>query len=459
MNGVDLAELGKKIARRIYRTGYAYVAWPVWLIRGGLVLGCVLWLRRYGRHRLGARPVSMENPPTVVMLVVTALDRDPRVERGARTLAANGFKVTVICPAWRGASPRTAAQLDWGPGVTFRILPRRAARFAFYFPYLFGGSMLRAAMREPAWAYHAHDLTTALIGLAAAARKRAACVCDFHEWYSENVTYHRRSQTYRPHPPLKRRLFQAVERVALHTATGVITVCESIAEDLEKRFQAPKPVHVIRNIPFLRPVEPGAPPYEALRDTLGIAADTRIVLYQGGLGPSRNLEPVIKAMADVPGAVLVIRGPEHDVYGPAYQELARRVGVRERVYCLGPVPSDRVVEAARAGDLGLWTLLANVGLNFHYALGNKIFEYLAAGLPLLVADLPEARRLVQRYHVGLCFDPDSPASIAAAINRMVQDHGFREVCQANIPLALQAMQADQEWAKLVNLYRHLMRPR
>jgi hypothetical protein len=41
----------------------------------------------------------------------------------------------------------------------------------------------------------------------------------------------------------------------------------------------------------------------------------------------------------------------------------------------------------------------------------------------------------------------------------VQDHGFREACKANIPLALQAMKADQEWAKLVDMYRSLMRPR
>lgn len=453
-----LDNLGKKIATRTLRAVYVYVMWPVWLIRGALAFGYFLWLRHSGRHRIGAQPVSAGSSPTIVMLVVTALDRDPRVERGARTLAAHGFHVTIICPAWRGVSPRIALQMDWGTGVTFRILPQRAARFAFYFPYLFGGSMLRAALREPAWAYHAHDLTTALIGLIAAARTRAACLCDFHEWYSENVTYHRRSQTYRPHPPLKRRLFQLVEHLALHTATGVITVCDSIAADLEKRFQPSQSVHVIRNIPFLHPVEPGAPPYEALRDTLGLAADTRIVLYQGGLGPSRNLEPVIRAMVDVPGAVLVIRGPEHDVYGPAYHALARRVGVSERVFCVGPVPSARVVDAARAGDIGLWTLLANVGLNFHYALGNKIFEYLAAGLPLLVADLPEARRLVQRYQVGLCFDPDSPASIATAINRMVYDNGFRETCHTHIPLALQAMQADQEWVKLVEVYRKLRRP-
>jgi glycosyltransferase involved in cell wall biosynthesis len=283
-------------------------------------------------------------------------------------------------------------------------------------------------------------------------------MCDFHEWYSENVTYHAWSQSYRPHAPLKRWVFQVCEHLALHTATGVITVCESIAEELGKRYQAPKSVHIIRNIPFIHPVTPAASTYQDLRTTLEIAADTLIILYQGGLGPSRNLEPVIKAMAEVPGAVLVIRGPGHEEYGQAYQELARRVGVGEQVHCVEPVLSTRIVEEARAGDIGLWTI-ANVGLNFRYTLANKIFEYLAAGLPLLVADLPEARRVVQRYRVGLCFDPDSPASIARAIAQMVHDHNFREACKANIPLALQAMQADHEWAKLVSLYQQLMRPR
>jgi glycosyltransferase involved in cell wall biosynthesis len=116
------------------------------------------------------------------------------------------------------------------------------------------------------------------------------------------------------------------------------------------------------------------------------------------------------------------------------------------------------VEAASAGDIGLWTLLANVGLNFRYALGNKIFEYLAAGLPLLVADLPEARRLVEHYQVGLCFDPDSPASIAIAIKRMVEDDNFREACRANIPRALHTLRAEQEWDKLVHVYRGLVVP-
>ena len=448
------------MVRPLLRWLYRYVAIPVRLVQGGGAFCFFLWLRQCGQRRIVVQPVPAASSPHIVMLVVTVLSQDPRVEREARVLAANGFTVTIICPAWWRMHKGEPIQLDWGARIHFRILPQKTSRFAHYFPYVFSFTMLRAAVREDAWAYHAHDLTTAFIGLTAAALKGVACMCDFHEWYAENVTYHERSQRYTSHPAFKRWLFAAFERLALHTATAVITVSESIGEELAKRYQAPQPVHIIRNIPLLHQ-EGGAlaePAYTDLRQTLGIATDMLLVLYQGGLGPSRNLEPVIKAMADVPRAVLIVRGPGHEVYGPGYRELAQRVGVDERVYCLAPVPSARVVEEAKAGDLGLWTLLANVGLNFHYALGNKIFEYLAAGLPLLVADLPEARRLVERYQVGLCFDPGSPTSIATAINRMVEEPGFRAACQANIPCALQALRVDQEWDKLVGLYRGLMKP-
>ena len=79
MSGVDFVALGKKIVRRIFRMVYPYVTWPLHCLYSGMALGYLLWLRQYGRHRIGARPISMESPPTIVMLVVTALDRDPRV--------------------------------------------------------------------------------------------------------------------------------------------------------------------------------------------------------------------------------------------------------------------------------------------------------------------------------------------------------------------------------------------
>jgi glycosyltransferase involved in cell wall biosynthesis len=419
----------------------------------------LLWysflLRCVRGPRARPRPVQPGEQPRIVMLVCSYLPVDPRVEREAKALVASGFEVTVICPEWSPPAPVP----DWGPHITIRIIPSNGPLHYFdqYFPYVYDERLLEAALAEDAWAYHGHDLNTALPALVAAMKKRVPCVCDFHEWYAENVTFNWTTRVYEPHPKMKRRIYELLEYVAIHSASKVVTVCESIAELLEKQYRSRQKIEVIRNIPHLNrgnsvtrwfPMD--------IRSELGLPRETRVLLYQGGVGPSRNLEPIIRAMAYVKSAVFVIRGPAIDAFGAGYKKLAEECGCGDRVFWLPPVPASDVVLEARSADIGIWTLLSNVGLNFKLALPNKVFEYLAAGVPLLVADLPEARRIVDRYQVGLAFDPEDPRAIADAINRLADDPDMLAICRANIPLALQDMAADREWQKLVDLYRRFI---
>jgi glycosyltransferase involved in cell wall biosynthesis len=179
-----------------------------------------------------------------------------------------------------------------------------------------------------------------------------------------------------------------------------------------------------------------------------------IVLYSGGTGPSRFLEPIIEALPLAPRAVLVIRGPGIDVFGAHYLRIASLHGVQQRVFCLPPVPSDEVVAAAAGADAGIWTL-ADLCRNFRYALPNKIFEYLAAGLPVLAANYPEVRRVVDKYQAGECFEPAQPASIAAAINRMAENGENYRALRKNAAAALADLESVDEWEKIVQLYNDL----
>lgn len=391
--------------------------------------------------------------PRIVMLVNSNLSADPRVKREAMALADAGFAVTIICPLW--SQNDLDVPLEWGPNISFRLLPFTTGWYSGAFPWCFEEEVFGELLKEEAWAYHGHDLDTALMVLAAARKKQAACVCDFHEWYSENVSFSQRTQTFYPHRFYKRLWYRRLEQLVIHRATEVVTVCQSIADLMERVYCARRPIHVIRNIPSLDQIAQDAPPLH-LRDALGLRPDTRIVLYQGGVGPSRNLEPVIQAMAQVRNAALVIRGPGIREQQERYLKLARRAGANGRVFCLPPVSADRVVAEARAADMGLWTLLSNVGLNFRLALPNKLFEYLAAGVPVLGADLPEARKLIHGYQVGETFDPDDPNSIAAAIGRLA-DPLRLQVCRSNIPSAMKDLRADVEWDKLVQLYKRILK--
>jgi glycosyltransferase involved in cell wall biosynthesis len=411
-----------------------------------LYLATLLPPRKVARNR-SRDPASRQ----IVMLVISEVFRDPRVEREARALAGAGFPVKILYPDYFSFH-HNVGEIDWGPGITFAPLPRWIATYVHNFPYVFSIHYLWAAIKERPFAFHAHDLSTAMVGMAAARFARVHCVCDFHEWYSENVSWDSYSERYVPHPRHVRFVYSRVERLAMRQASAVITVCDSIARELERIGGGRRQVKVIRNIPSL--TRPSALRCQPLRQELGLGPDRFILLYQGGTGPTRLLEPVIEAIALVPAAVLVIRGPGIEHYGPGYHELAARLNILDRVFCLPPVPSDQVVDAAAGADAGIWTL-PNLSKNFYFALPNKLFEYMAAGLPILGAHFPEARKLIEGLDIGHCFDPYDPESIAAALRRLVDDPNRVSQIRQRMPSALASIDASAEWTKLVDIYRAL----
>lgn len=430
-----------------------FISYPV-----KLVLGLAWVPRLLSAWMNGAAPKLAPGsgaglPPQIAMLVISEVWRDPRVEREARALAANGFRVKVIYPDFFSTESNIPS-MDWGPGIEFRALPGYFHSFIHSFPYLLGSEFLNALRDERPFAYHAHDLTTALIGLVAASSSSAHIVCDFHEWYSENVSWDVRKNCHIPHPWIKKSVYRIAELMVMHRASAVVTVCDSIANDMSSgRYLTRRKVEVIRNIPSITPPETRS--LQNWRAEIGISPNRFVVLWQGGVGPSRLLEPIIEAFGLIPDATLVIRGPAIERFGPEYVQLAQAHGAGNRVFCLPPVPSAQVVDAAASADVGVWSL-PNLCKNFYYALPNKIFEYLAAGLPIVGADFPEVRRIVKRYEVGLCFDPYDPNSIAKQINLLANNPDLVSRFRQNAAAALIDMRADREWERLADLYRRLL---
>ncbi len=113
------------------------------------------------RYRAAWRPRPVPGalaglPPEVVMLVVSDLRIDPRVERAARTMAAAGYRVKVIWPEPK--PPFHADQpIDWGPGIAFRPLAPEHYAFVGDFPWVFGQGMFEAAIEERPRVFHCHD--------------------------------------------------------------------------------------------------------------------------------------------------------------------------------------------------------------------------------------------------------------------------------------------------------------
>lgn len=383
----------------------------------------------------------------IVMLVVSDLRVDPRVEREAVTLAAAGYHVTVYCPdPSQGEVPDL--RIDWGENIDIRFLHWSTASFVMHAPGLYGGKLFEQAVKHRPLAFHAHDLNTAFAARAAARATGAHLVVDFHEWFSENVSWNAEEKQYFPHESEWKLPMQALERVCLKEASAIVTVCDSIADAMATELGEGRKPLVVRNIPSFRATPTKS--YPSLKAQFGLPEDQFVLLYQGGTGPTRLLEPIIESLGQAKHCVLIIRGPSLQYFEAEYRKLAAGVGASDRLILAPPVPSRDVVAAARGADAGIWSL-PKLSRNFYYALPNKIFEYLAAGLPLAGANFPEVKAIIDQHRVGVTFDPYDARSIGAALQKLA-DPEFRSNCRQNIATALKTLDAEQEWQKLVRIY-------
>jgi len=204
-----------------------------------------------------------------------------------------------------------------------------------------------------------------------------------------------------------------LERGWARRAARVITVNRPYAEVMAQRFGVELPL-VVLNCSYR--FDPPAPPRRRFHEALGLAADIRVVLYQGGFARDRGIEQLIAAIPSIDGAVLVLLG-----YGPLLAELVARaadpaLGGRLRV--LPAVPPGELLGWVAAADVVAMPIQPTT-LNHRLTTPNKLFEAMAAGVPVVASDLPGMAGIVRESGCGLLVDPTDPAAIAGAIRAIL----------------------------------------
>ena len=147
---------------------------------------------------------------------------------------------------------------------------------------------------------------------------------------------------------------------------------------------------------------------------------------------------------------MTIRGPVNDDYRAALEHEIDAAGVRERVQIVPPVPMLDLVREATAFDIGLFALPGH-SLHNQYALPNKFFEYIMAGLALCISDLPEMMRLLRHYDLGRPIRAVNPRAIAKAINSLDREAISRY--KRNALAAARELNWERESQKMIEAYR------
>jgi len=187
---------------------------------------------------------------------------------------------------------------------------------------------------------------------------------------------------------------------------------------------------------------------------IGIPTDDRIILYIGIINMLRGLEEAVQSLKYLNHCRLVLMGFAYDDYVSSLKAFIANEGLTGRVHFFGPVPFEEVTRYAASADVGL-VLHKNICLNYYYVSPNKLFECMAAGLPVVGSNFPDLKMYIEGYDIGVTCDPDSPKAIADAINRIMSDKARYDDMRRNALEAAKSFNWENESKKLVALYEGL----
>lgn len=288
--------------------------------------------------------------------------------------------------------------------------------------------------------YHSSDLYTLPAMHRAASRHQAHLVFDSRELYTHLPAAIRR--------PWVGVTWKAIQYLYIRRADCVYTVSESIAQHLQKHFRL-NTVHLMRNVP--RPQ--ALVPKNSLRKHLDLPPDAKIVLHQGSLQQHRGGAAMVEAMRYTDDAVLVFMGG-----GPLKPEIQRRVNeskLDSKIRFMDPVPPDQLLSFTASADLGL-TFLEDCCLNHRYALPNKLFEYLAAGIPVIASNLPEIAQIIERFDVGCVVPSGDAKTLGYALDHAIKNPELRQKWSQNTPRVQEFFNFATEAEHFLTPYRSLL---
>ncbi|MDQ4089242.1 MAG: glycosyltransferase family 4 protein [Actinomycetota bacterium] len=366
--------------------------------------------------RTSVRGGDVDRRRRVVLCVQNlSVPQDRRVWREARSLAEAGYDVSVICPGYDGSARRE--HLDGVDIVRYPRppdLPGLAGQLLETVAALFWTSILLLVLRRrgPIDVVHAANPPDTFVLVASPLRRFGTrFVYDQHDLCPELLAM--RSAT-----GLKSRmlgsLFRVLEQRSYRTADLVVAPNNSYRRiALDRGGMPPERVVVVRSGP------------DEIRADLGhdrsrAGAGPLVVSFAGVMGRQDRLDVLLEAAAEVlsrrPDALrLDLIGRGDDI--PRLRKRAAELGIAHAVSWPGWLFGEELASRLAAGSIAV--SLDDDSLFNRLSTMTKVPEYLALGLPALIADLPENR--VSAGNAAVYFAPGDPTDLAKRLESLLDD--------------------------------------
>jgi glycosyltransferase involved in cell wall biosynthesis len=367
----------------------------------------------------------------LLMAVTNDLVTDNRVHKIALTLSDIGFSVTLVGRNY----PSGNNKLD---------RPYHTRRFSLLFNK---GPLFYANYNTRLFFYllfkHfdvivSNDLDTLPACYLASRITGKPVVYDSHEYFTEVPELVGRPRT--------KRIWEQIENRILPKLSYCYTVCQSIAAIYNEKYN--QSFKVVRNVPSLlsnsSTDDAFVPPFPLNKP---------VVIYQGAVNLGRGIEEAILAMHNLDNVTLAIIGSGDHLED--CRKLVSTEGLDGKVIITGRVPFNELQRITRFAAIGL-TIEKDMGLNYRYALPNKLFDYIQSEVPVLASSLPEIKRVVEDFHVGYVISDTTPEKIAEGITLMLNNPKLYQQWKENCTIAKTKLCWENEKEMIKAIYQPLV---
>jgi len=380
----------------------------------------------------------------VAHIVLNPFVQDSRVIRECKSLAENGYDVTVIAYWMSGLKEE-----EFQYGYTINRLRLRSKTWTNnsivqifkYLEFLF--KALLAIKRIKPQICHGHDPNGLLVAYLAKEFWGCKLIYDSHELWSDSI-----------HSKGKKKLLYKIgrkfERLCIKKSNSIITVNKSIADIMMEENKIPS-INILRNMPY-KSIN-----HAILRkDELGFPNCKFNLIYTGNVEKGRGVAVVIDALKLVHLDVGIIIIGRDSAYRNKMIEKVNTLNLSHRIKFVNAVPSHEVVNICRFADVGI-APIKNICKSYYLSLPNKIFEYIHAGIPVLSSDFPEMKSIINEYNIGLTFDVEDAIKISKVIDTLFNNNELYNIFCDNSKIAAEILNWDVEQIKLIELYQNLFR--
>lgn len=364
----------------------------------------------------------------IIISVTNDLSSDQRVHKVCSTLYQNGFDVLLL-----GRLLTTSKELTARSYATKRMKLFFTKGVLFYAEYQLRLLILLLVSKFDS--LHANDLDTLLPNYLASRLKRKELVYDSHEYFTEVPELQGN--------PVKKKIWELAEGFVFPHLKYVFTVNQSIADVYKQKYQ--KEIKILRNVPAHAMLN-----FSSQFQLPDFLNNKPYAILQGaGINVDRGAEELVEAMQYVNDLQLLIIGA-----GDVIEFLKKSVvqlELERRVFFIEKLPYEELLNYTHHAAFGL-TLDKDTNLNYRYSLPNKIFDYAAAGIPILASSMIETKRIFDRYPIGLLVDNHQPKHIAEKMQQMMNDKNLIEVWRKNAKKVSEENYWEKEVSEMLQIY-------